>query len=179
MKIQITEHIINLWPEDKSNKQKYLNEVWDMIETAYEPIGGCNCDKSELLGDNVYWKLSKRNGKIVCAFLYKLTKFGRKMFLLATDGTQQGGQDLRKIVEEDIKQLDRNFYTEVSGKPEYLYIKRGAQKVPVDKVKRILGPTKEIVPTDDEYHYERAIGPNKVKHTKIMVGNPKINPDDI
>lgn len=173
MKTQIIEHIINLWPENKSEKQKYLDEVWNMIETAYEPIGGCNCDKSELLDDNVYWKLSKRNGKIVCAFLYKLTKFGRKMFLLATDGTQQGGKDLRKIVEEDIKQLDRNFYTEVSGKPEYLYLNRGAQKIPASRARYILGPTKEITPSDDEYHYERKIGPSKVQHTKIMLGNPK------
>lgn len=178
MKIQIVEHIINLWPEDKAKKQQYLDEVWDMIEDSYASIGGCNCDKSELLGDNVYWKLTKRNGKITCVFLYKVTKFGRKMFVLATDGTKQGSLDLRKIVEEDVKQLDRNFYAEVSGKPEYIYLNRKANKISVDKVQNILGANKQIEPDEDGYHYKRTIGPNKVKHTKIMVGNPK-NPDDV
>jgi len=145
-----------------------------MITLAYETIGGCNCTKDELLDENVYWKMTRRNGKITAVCVYKMTPNGRKMFLLASDGSEQGKTDIRKIMSEDVTQEERHFYAEVSGKPEYMYKKRGAKSIPTSDVEKIL-VGKDIQPTgEDEYRYTRQVGPDKKTFTKVMVGNPKM-----
>ena len=174
----INEHIINIWQDNVDDKNRYLDEVWDIFEKAYANIGGTNCDKSELLGDNIYWKLTKRNNKITAACVYKILSFGRKLFLIGSDGTPQGKADLYQMMKEDSVQKERNFYAEVSDAPEHIYHdKYNAPYVDRDKVSKVLGPSKEITPVDnenDKYHYTRAIGPQKNIYTKSMVGYPKV-----
>ena len=173
--IQITEHIVNIWENDKALKEKYIDQVWDIITAAYESIGGCNCDKSELFDNNIYWKLTKRGERITALCIYKLTSYGRKLFLLAAEASPEGKRDIRKMMEEDAKQDNRHFYAEVSEAPEYMYIKRGAKLIPVSTAQNILGDNKPIAATgEDDYHYTRAIGPDKKQFRKIMVGNPKL-----
>ena len=173
--MELKEHIVNIWENDKALKEKYIDQVWDIITAAYESIGGCNCDKSELFDNNIYWKLTKRGERITALCIYKLTSYGRKLFLLAAEASPEGKRDIRKMMEEDAKQDNRHFYAEVSEAPEYMYIKRGVKLIPVSAAQKILGDNKPITATgEDDYHYTRAIGPDKKQFRKIMVGNPKI-----
>ena len=172
---KLIEKVVNIWPDNTSDKKKYIDEVWQIITNAYAKIGGCNCEKEELFEDNIYWKFIRRDGKITAVCLYKITPYGRKLFLLGSDGTEQGKKDIRQIMQEDISQEERNFYAEVSETPEYMYLKRGAKPVSTKDAQMILGDEKIITPTkEDEYHYTRKIGPQKNIYRKIMLGNPKL-----
>lgn len=176
--MQLNEHIINIWEDNKDDKNRYLDEVWDIFEKAYAKIGGCNADKKELLDDNIYWKLTKRDNKITAACIYKILPFGRKLFLIGSDGTDQGKKDLYKMMSEDSSEEARHVYAEVSDAPEHIYHnKYNAPYVDRENVKKILGPSKQITPTDndsDEYHYTREIGPQKNVYRKAMIGYPKL-----
>ena len=61
----LVEHFVNLWGEDVEKKEQLIDEVWDMIDRAYAPIGGPHKEKEELLGKTYYWKLVRKGGKIV------------------------------------------------------------------------------------------------------------------
>ena len=174
----LVEHYINLLT-DKAEKEKYFDEVWDLLQKSYAKIGGVQgTDKAEMMQDNFLWKLVKRGGKIVACQIYKLTDHGRKVVLGGAEqdeetgkATERGKNDLYKVIDDDIRLTDRMSYAEVSDAMEHIYIdKRGAKPLPAKYAKKFLGNKKiEIEP--DGYHYTRMIGGEP--HTKIMVGYPK------
>lgn len=159
--------------DDVEKKQKYLDDVLDIINTSYDSIGGAQSSSlNKLMDSDILWKLVMRNGKIVAVLISKLIRGTRKAVLGGTDGTPQGKKDLQAIVQEEVRQLDRHSWAEVSGAMEHIYTKHGATLIS-DKIATelmsILG--KSITPTGDGYHYTRKLGPNKEEHQKVLVGN--------
>lgn len=61
----LTESYINLFKEQE--KEKYVDEVWDLIQTSYKPIGGIHGSgfksKDDMIKNIPFWKLVKRGGK--------------------------------------------------------------------------------------------------------------------
>ena len=148
------------------DKDKYLDIVWNMLQTAYEPIGGFKSStKESLIRETDMWKLCRRNNNITSLLLY-VNKKGHKLIGGATNGTSEGKKDLYKMIDEDIK--FKRAWAEVSGAMEHLYIKFNANKIPNTEAEKVLG--KHIISLNpDGLHYTRLIAGHP--HEKMLVGN--------
>lgn len=178
----LTERYLNFFIADKAEREKYKDEVYDLIQKAYANIGGIKGSGFESADDMVekipMWKLIKRNGKIVAGSLYK-DKNGRKSVCVFTDGQRSSKIDLAKLMNDD---GDR-AYKEVSSKALAFTIKSFGlkaikeQAIPVKDVKALMPdeeygePDKaylEEYPELAEFFYARKIGGSM--ETKIALG---------
>ena len=105
----ICEHFITLMNKDKDQRNKYAKQVYDMVAKAYEYIGGLAGCKSfkdfkdqyvdDLRNKNLMWKLVRRNGDTITACkIYAINDLGRKSVVMASLDTEQGKNDLNKIL---------------------------------------------------------------------------------
>lgn len=167
----LNEAFVNIF--DTKSKFEYVDVVWDILELSYADIGGTFAiakDKQELINDSDMWKMVRRNGKIVAVCLYTSKRGGRKSMAAGTDGSPEGKEGLYSIIKEDIKMKDRQAWSEVSHKMEYIkLVKFGAHPIPAKNAQELM-PDKPFLSIDkDGYHYTRMIGGKPM--TKIMVGN--------
>lgn len=163
----LTERFINLFKKEEI--KPYIQDIWNIMQRTYEPIGGFKTASSpdELLNKVSFAKLVRKDNKIIAAALYK-DKYGRKAIAAGSDGSPEGTAAVKKIIYEDVK-FSRSW-GEYSGKAEDLFLKYGGIPVPNTLVGDILG--KEIVEKDpDGFHYTRLIQGEPVR--KIMIGNPE------
>jgi hypothetical protein len=161
----LLERYINLF--NKEEIEPYIEDIWSIMQSTYEPIGGFKTANTpeELLNKVWLAKLVRKNNKIIAAALYK-DKYGRKAIAAGSDGTTEGKNAVKKIIEEDVKQ--NRSWGEFSGKAESLYLKNGGIPIPNDMAEEILG--KEILEKDpDGFHYTRMI--NGEPHRKMIIGN--------
>lgn len=164
---RLNERFLNLF--QVNDKEKYFTEISDLINETYDSIGGFVGDINEFLTDKYFWKLVKRNGKIVAGKIYKGLR-GRKSVCGFTDGSFLGKIELKNIVKEDIK-LGRSW-VEVSGNMENVY-KYSAKATPMSRteveiIMKLIN--KEIISWEsDNIHYSRIIKGKKL--TKVMYGN--------
>lgn len=168
----------NLLSNDLELKEKYVDQVWDMLQAAYAPLGGIHGngfkDKQDMIHNIPFWKLVVRGDHVTAVAMYK-QKDGRKRVAIATDGSTASKSDLANLLKADL--TTGRSYGEVSG-PSLKFITRifGESEmkkyfVPVDIVKKILWDD-EIKPVDD-FTYARKIG--GVWHEKVMIGNASLS----
>lgn len=175
----ITEHFINIFPNiSLEEKQKYAKQVWDILKKSYayiDGLAGCkNYDdfynKFVLDKDNkqLFWKLVKRGNTITAIKIYSLSRGGRKSVASGCIDTEQGKNDLNKIIEEDMKLKDRGALAECSGHALGKYLNMGYIIIPNTMAKLLLHKQVELLP--DGYFYNRDI--EGKTHTKLIVGYP-------
>lgn len=193
MKFKLVEHYVNCF--DEETQLKYFEDVKRLIENAYAPLGGAKgIDKpDELMGKDIFWKLCRKNGKIVACAIYKIESgdikvnakvkmfdvnaTNRKIKYVGQDGTKEGKNALMALLDEDIMQGGRGFWGEVSGKMEKIYINRGAIPIPNTIAEQVLiAADKSASKLDsDGYHYWRQIGTeNPQLFRKMMIGNANV-----
>ena len=180
----INERFVNLFG-DVEGKEKYVDQVWDMLQSSYKRSGGIKGSgfgsKQEMIDKLPLWKLVRKDGKIVAGGLYK-DKRGRKRVASFTDGTAQGKKWLAKVVEEDFEraffEMSKAAFGSAVKNLGIDFMKRWA-KTPqeVEKIlkgKEIVYPVPENdphvikVPELKEFYYQRELG-GKLE-TKIMLG---------
>ena len=169
----INEHFTNIVinDEDKTKLDEYKDVVYNILQKAYEPIGGIlGCDNVDMLvNDSDFWKLFTRNGKVYACVIYTFKRGGRKLMYCGTDGTPEGKKALYTIIKDDLRLIDRKAWAEVSGAMEHIYIdKHGAIPIPAEVAQQLLEDKPFIKIHDDGFHYDRYI--DGEVHTKIMVG---------
>lgn len=174
MKYIILEKYINIDPQDVEQKKKYLKDVEKILSISYGNIGGpVNISSyEELLEPKYFWKLNKRDGKIVALCIYKVSNGGRKISLCGCDGTPEGKERLYALLGEDVTQEARKTWGEFSGAIEHIYKdKLGATIIPNYVAKEILNKLgKDVISLNpDGVHYTRIINGNEVE--KVMLGN--------
>lgn len=186
----LNEHVINAPPNDIQTKEKYADLVWDMLNKSYEKIGGLKgngfSSKEDMIKNMPFWKLIKKNGKIVAVSLYK-DKSGRKSVAGGTDGTSEGKDALKMMKDEDISQ--KRAYTEISG-PMLSFIYKNNPDlfdhcVPYSKVEMMINDEiRRPQSTDAEmmkyqelkqFFYQRFIGKQWI--TKLMIGTTGVKMD--
>ena len=170
----LRETYVNLLNDDLEGKKRYLPDVERIIELSYAKIGGpANITSYDQLLDRKYfWKLNKKDGKVVAVCIYKTSAGGRKISLCGSDGTPEGKARLYALLDEDVHQVARNTWGEFSGAMEHIYKdKLGATPIPNEVAKRILNDLgKDVVSLNpDGFHYTRSIKGRKEE--KIMLGN--------
>jgi len=169
----------------QTDKEQYKEEVFKILQDSYAKIGGIHGDGFRSPDDMVqnipFWKMVRRNGKIVAVAMYKDTN-GRKRVAIGTDGTEVGKAEIKKIVASD---FDR-AYVEVSKASFYSMLKELGSSFLLkyvkvhDEVEKILGkqidrnpphPSDDFmkpVPEFAPYMYAREIGGSK--HVKLLFG---------
>ena len=153
----------------KEEMKLYAKEVKALLDEAYKDIGGAlGIDTEEdLINEGNFWKLVTRNGKVTAACIYTMNSLGRKAKYGMSDGTPSGKKDLISILTEDVTQVARGAYYEVSGAPERILTRLGMKVIPADKVSAILNKT--VTPSEDGFHYTRNIAGRPVE--KLLLGN--------
>ena len=170
------EHYVTLFDSDKDTekKEEYLNDVWNILQDTYKNIGGiANIESPEELLDRKYvWKLVTKNKEVLAVSISKTKSGGRKIFVGGCLPTPEGKAAFYKMLDEDVKRLERGAWAEVSGSMEGVYIfKLGGVPIPANLASKILKDSgKEIISVaKDGYHYTRKIGGKE--YEKILFGN--------
>jgi len=184
----LQERFINLFQSDKDERLKYVDEVWDLLQQSYAPIGGIHGSgfgsKEEMVAKLPFWKLIRKNDKIVTVVVYK-DKSGRKMVAGGTDGSKDGKKGLLEILTADLKQ--QRAFGELSGPLLNFLVKNVGETTIKDYlidpkiVEKLTGDGIFSVPDDDvhlkkfpllkDFFYQREIGGSL--HTKIALGVPQ------
>lgn len=181
---ELNERFINLVGEkSQDQRRQYAETVWKMLQAAYAPIGGIHGSGfgsiEDMIANLPFWKLSRRDGKIVCAAFYKDSS-GRKRVAVATDGSEEGKKQLAAIMRDDYSRA----YFEISSKSlifnvrnlGYDFILAYAKhpgvvaKITGDEIAPALDDDPEVKahPQLRKFFYQRKIG--GAWHTKIMLG---------
>ena len=173
-KLQLTESYKNIM--SKPDKEKYVDEVLDILQSSYKDIGGIKTpsfmSREAAIDGPHMWKLVVRDGKVIAVNIYKDDGTGRKSVLAGTDGSVQGKREMAKLITDDVTRS----YTEISDAMERFVFKRfpdlaDRYKIPNTEAIKHLQPGEARIPEDDDgYHYDRKIGGGW--HTKIMLGTP-------
>ena len=176
-----------------ADKQKWADRVWDMLQAAYDDIGGIKgsgfSDKEDMINNIPFWKIFHRGEKLIAVVLYKDTN-GRKLVALGTDKSNAAKKILSNIFKETLKVS----YGEQSGKLLNLVVKSVSyerlepfllEPIYVQKLldKQIYPPIPEKLNAMDtetykkfpklhKYFYMRDFGGKS--HLKICLGTPHL-----
>ena len=165
----ITEHFVNC--KSAEDMEKYKQQVWSILNKSYEYCGGMvGMDNVEqLIEETTLWKIITRDHKVSAVCVYGSKRGGRKICYLGSVNTEQGKNDLKSILKEDGKEINRHSWGEFSGKAATVAMKQGMMPIKANLAKLIMYDKKFIEVKPDGYFYTRNIGGNP--HTKIMLGN--------
>ena len=174
--VVLNEGFANLFIRDKDKRQEIADEVYQMFQKAYKPIGGLltnGFQSPKAMVDKIpFWKIAKTKGKIVAAIMYK-DKGGRKSVAASTDGSIEG----KKRLKEMLKQEFTRSFGEKSGP-----ILRFVKKAYPDLVKKYAIPAKDVAGIlnakegeielikGEKYTYVHNFHGTKIE--KMMLGTP-------
>ena len=184
----LTERYFNAFtPNDKA---KYAQEIWDMLQRSYAPIGGIHGkgfnDIEDMIQSNHMFKVGMDSGTPVMVSVYKNVNGGRKKVALGTDGSREGILMARDSLRAEFK--TGRAYGEISG-PVFGALKKmfppevlTTMLVPASEVSAMIkkditigaGPDMKTGGENDPYndfYYQRDIGGEM--HTKLAYGDPK------
>jgi hypothetical protein len=203
--IMLVEHIINeayvnaigTDPKAIATKKKYLKQVWDILQSSYESIGGIKGNgfqSPEAMLELPMWKLGVRDGRVHAVAVYK-DKNGRKAVAVGTDGSNEG----KWFISDMFKNEFERSYSEKSKaalgatlktypfkvlEPFIISPDRVAEMNPQDRIIPIADLDRNEWPGDArltlskypqliDYGYMRDIGGELV--FKVMIGTPGKN----
>ena len=167
----LLEHYLNAFK--KEDMKKYADEVWKLLQKAYEYCGGMAGMDSvdQLIDETDIWKLVRKEGRIVAVMTYSTKRSGRKQCYGGAEKSDIGKQAFVSLLKEDFKRKEREAWAEMSGAMEVTSLKNGGMPIPAYIAQLIMKDKKFDKILDDGYHYVRMIGGEP--HTKIMIGNFK------
>ncbi len=156
-------------------KEEFAKELFDLINLAYEPIGGHPNYTSflDVIGDErdaEYMVIDLDDDPEFDAVKMSKNKAaGNKSVGMGHDGS---GPAKSAAVNISAKLLQMpGFYAEISGKLLDILSSKGAPIIKDEEVIRKVLKGKEITMNDDG-SYSREIGGET--HTKVLMGNPKV-----
>jgi hypothetical protein len=164
----------NKWVELSSDeKAEYAKDIFDLISTAYAPIGGNLNYKSaaDVLGsesDADYEVINIDDDAEPEALIsFKEKESGKKLTALGHDGSSEAKSESLNRMANLLKK--QGYYLEVSGKLQDILLAKGAPIVK-DKelIQKILKGKK--LEFNEDGTYQRFIGGEK--HTKTLLGKP-------
>jgi len=154
-------------------KEAFAEEIFDLINTAYTPIGGNPNYKSPdnvvgSEGDSNYVVIDLDDDPDIDAVSVSKTKpAGIKYVATGHDGTSKAKSRMINHKATNLKMP--GYYIEVSGKIKDILLAKGVPVVDdAEVIKRVL-KGKDIELFDDG-SYKRDIGGEK--HVKVLLGNP-------
>ena len=165
-----------------------------LVIRSYEKIGGSVYQTPESLTNDLDFAMtSERNGRMVAFAGGWFTAAGKKITVLASDGSAYGTNTIKLLIRELAEAKIPSTFAELSGAPLSIAAKSGEKLriIPFDTAQRILEgwgiyqPTpadlqhaveSREIPNDERLKqsaYSRKI-PNVGVHTKVMAGSPLV-----
>lgn len=163
----------NKWtPIMRSELPDFKQQIYDLIATAYTPIGGHSNvkDKEDLPGEGDFFDVIDVDGddEIDAATVAKHKSAGKKFVAIGHDGSSAGKS---AAVNHQVDKLKGSgYFVEVSGKVRDIFIGKGLEPVTDEEVVRKALKGKDIKWNGDG-SYDRKIG--GAIHTKMMFGKPR------
>lgn len=154
--------------DSKSLTKEDLDKIWNMYSLTYKKLGLKAKGVGEMLDEYDHWELAYSDEGFVAFYMAKSTPFGTKLGFAGSDGTGEGKQAVRFMIENFHKRPGN--YAEVSEAVEHIAVKSGAPAVCAAYASAIL--RKPLVPSPDGVHYTRnleKVGPVE----KMIVGRPR------
>lgn len=137
----INETIDNLFLTDTDKREKYVDQIWDILQHSYAKIGGIHGagfnSKEEMIKTLPLWKIYRKGDKVKAVLIYK-DKNGRKSVAAGTDGESDSKKFFAKMKTDEFK--TSRAYSEVSDNALFFLIKNRK----MDILKDII-PYKEAV----------------------------------
>jgi hypothetical protein len=174
-KFLLQEKIDNFFLDDTEQREKFIDQVWNIIQASYAKIGGVKGNglntKEQMINQIPMWKIYRKGNMVKIVVFYK-DKNGRKGVLTATDGSAEAKEYLKKIIKDEFK--TERSWKEVSHsmlrfiKTLYSEQELNDIAIPVETVVELL-PDDIIVPTG-KYTYTRNIGGEEIE--KMALGSP-------
>ena len=156
--------------------EKYLPLIWDMLENSYENIGGLQSYRD-------YNDFKKKKhilmvvrdfdyGNLLACATFRRIERSLKMTAIGCNQEDNGKLALQQIVQHTISELELHYWTEVSGVIEYYFKKHKGFPMPNTIASKILGVPEDkiILSKKDMVHYDRVIGRDREKFTKMIYG---------
>jgi hypothetical protein len=164
----------NKWVDLPSDqKSEYAEDIFDLINTAYTPIGGNLNYKSaaDVLGaeaDADYEVINIDDDPDPEALIsYKEKQSGKKLTAMGHDGSKEAKSLSLNHIVDLLKKP--GYYLEVSGKLQDILLSKGAPVVKDQElIQKVLKGKK--LEFNEDGTYQRFIGGEK--HTKTLLGKP-------
>lgn len=167
---------IGLNPKHKGHREKYRQQIHDVIQKSYAGVkggyggqgSGSEAESKAIhadISDNAI-KATRRGGAITQATIYK-QKHGRKIIATGHNQTPQGKADWHKTAGEDVKH--KRAWIEASGAAKAAYKSKGMTQRAAARAPALTG--KSDVEVKNRREYTRNIGGER--HTKTILGFPK------
>ena len=172
------------------DKVKYSQEIWDMLQRSYKPIGGIHGngfkDIEDMIKSNHMFKVGLQHGKPVMVTVYKNKDGGRKKVAMGTDGSARGKEIAINSLSSELNtgRAYGEFSGPVFGAAKKLYPPEILTSflVPATEVSEMIGkeisigagPDMKTMGENDPYsqfYYQRDLGGEM--HTKVAYGDPK------
>lgn len=154
--------------------QKYGKYIWEILQNSYKPLGGFKSyetmqDMVNLISLAI---LCVKNRRIVACAIYRDDLGGQKLNGCGTiDGSSQNKQMLRMVIQDDIKNIQKYHWVEVSQPLERWFKEEGGNPIPSKLAHKLLHKSQsKIQELGDGIHYNREIGLNHVVVTKAIYG---------
>lgn len=167
--VVLQERILNLFAKDEEEREKYADEVWNILQTSYQKIGGLRGSgfgsKQEMIDKIPFWKIFKRNGRVVAVMMYK-DKGGRKRVAMGADLP-----DGKEYVAMEIKHEFGRAYFEVSG-PSYGFIKKAVGVDFMRKYAKTPEEVNDIVKDEEIISYNEWLAQGNPKSEDVKGGDP-------
>ena len=98
----LVERILNLFTA--ADKQKYVDQVWNILQSSYASVGGFKTSpsKEDLINTTGLWKLVRRGDDGITALKVYKDLYGRKSVGSGTNGTIQGKKDYILLKDSDV-----------------------------------------------------------------------------
>jgi hypothetical protein len=171
--------LLEEFPKDKwvdlpsDQKSEYAEDIFDLINTAYSPIGGNLNYKSaaDVLGAEIdadYEVINIDDDPDPEALIaYKDKEAGKKLTAMGHDGSKEAKSLSLNRLADMLKKP--GYYLEVSGKLQDILLAKGAPVVKDQElVQKVLKGKK--LEFNDDGTYQRYIGGEK--YTKTLLGKP-------
>ena len=120
----LTEKIDNLFLSDKETREKYVDQVWELLQFSYRHINGIKGSgfnsKEEMINKIPLWKIYRVGDEVKAVMMYK-NKSGRKLVASGTDGSKAAIVMISKMKNDEFK--TKRAYVEVSDNALYFVIR--------------------------------------------------------
>lgn len=167
----ITEEYKTVVIDKTTDKTKFGDEVWSILDKSYAKLGGFKSydNKTHMFTEFGMWILVfDEDENIIASIIFK-NQHGNKLVGLGTDGQPQSKNELIHVLRKLRNQ--KNFWAEVSGPLEKLFNTLDIPLISNNYAKKLTG--KEILEHDEDgYHYVRYIAGQPTR--KIIMGYPEI-----
>lgn len=178
MKLQqlILETYDNLFVSDVDKRRQYAEQVFNLLQNAYQAIGGLKGggfgSPQDMVEEIPFWKLFRRGDQIKAVMMYKDTN-GRKRVAMATDGSPEGKKAITRMLQDEYNQ--KRSYAEISG-PSLNFHRRvlgddglDAITIPTDQAVEVLNLQPDEYRKVSDTEYQRQFKGEWI--TKRMVGS--------